>query len=111
MIRGSYRHLITLHRPDTYDIANEIETWKQIAAPRSKVKVLDSLEGTGIDLQAVEIVEFRIPYIKAVELDYKDMVVVFRGREYEVKGVKNVDYLDKELIILARNDEHSLRMS
>ena len=111
MIRGSFRHLITLHRPDTYDAGNEVETWKQIAKARCKVKVLEVTEGSGSDLQASEIVEFRVPYMKSVELDHVDTIILFRNREYEVKGVKNVDYLDKELIITAKRDDYSLRMS
>lgn len=111
MIRGSYRHLITLHRPETYDVANEIESWKQVAQVRCKIRTLETNEGSGDDRQGTEIAEFRVPYMKSVELDHRDLVILFRGREFEVTGVKNVDYLDKELVITGKRDDYSLRLS
>lgn len=111
MIRGAYRHLITLHRPDTYDVANEVESWRQIAQVRCRVRTLETNEGSGNDRQGTELNEFRIPYIKSVELDHRDTIILFRGREFEVLGVKNVNYLDKELVITAKHDDFSMRMS
>jgi hypothetical protein len=111
MIRGSYRHLITLHRPDTYDVANEIESWKQVAQLRCRVRTLETTEGSGGDRQGTELNEFRMPYVKSVELDHRDMIILFRGREFEVLGVKNLNYLDKELVITAKHDDFSKRMS
>lgn len=110
MRRGALRHRLELYRPDTYDAGNEVETWKLWATPYSSIRVLEVTESAGNDYQGVEVVEFTLAYSRDIEFDYVDLIIVHRGREYDVLGVKNVDYLDRELRITAKRFDQGKRI-
>ncbi|KAB0285467.1 head-tail adaptor protein [Vibrio fortis] len=102
MRRGALRHLLHIYVPDTYDVGNEVETYKLLGKPRASVRVLEEVESSGHDRQGVELVEFTVPYSKSLEFSYQDSIVLHRGREYDVTGVRNVNYEDRELRISAK---------
>jgi hypothetical protein len=73
---------------------------------KASISVKESLESVGGDYQGYEIIEIELPYSKALDLMYSDMILVHRGREFEVIAPpKNVGYLDKVLKILAKHYE------
>ncbi|HCG9221674.1 TPA: head-tail adaptor protein [Vibrio parahaemolyticus] len=111
MRRGSLRHRLEYYLPDTYDIGNEVETWKLVGKPYASVRAIETLESVGKDHQVVELVEFTIPYSRALDFDYTDSIIVHRGREYDVQGIKNVGYMDKELKVLAKRYEGAKRVT
>lgn len=97
-----------MYRPDTYDRGNEIASYKLIATVKASISIKESSESVGNDFQGIQIIEITLPYSKALELDYTDMVLVHRGREFEVIAPpKNVDYMDKVLKVIAQRYENA----
>jgi len=108
MLRGSLRHRVTIYRPDTYTVGNEIDTWRLLGEVKASISVKESFESIGSDYQGAEIIELTLPYSKALELGFSDMILVHRGREFEVIAPPtNVRYEDKVLKILAKRYENS----
>ena len=109
MLRGALRHRIAIYRPDTYTVGNEIDTWKLIGEVKASISVKESFESVGNDYQGSEIIEVTLPYSKALDLVFTDMILVHRGREFEVIAPPvNVRYMDKELKILAKGRDNSV---
>ena len=110
MIRGHLRHLVQIYRPESYDIGNEVISWSVLGAPRCEVRVLEVVEAVGHDLTGTEVAEFVMPYSKVLESNYVDAIIVHRGREYDVIGVKNTNYRDTELKVTAKHYGNSKRV-
>jgi hypothetical protein len=109
MLRGSLRHKVSIHRPDTYDRGNAIASWKLIATVKASISVKESSESVGNDFQGIQIIEITLPYSRKLDLDYTDMILVHRGREFEVIAPPtNVGYMDKVMKILAKRYENSI---
>lgn len=112
MLRGSLRHRIAIYRPDVTDRGNMVISWQKIGEVKASIKVMESFEGTGQDLQGVEVIEITLPFSKALDLNYADMILVHRGHEFEVIAPPtNVDYNDKVLKILAKKYEFAPRVT
>lgn len=102
MLRGSLRHRVSIYAPETYDIGNEVETWKLVGSPYASVKMKEIKEEGSNDLKVTELIEFTVPYSSQLEANQQDVIVVFRGDEYDVKSVYNVAFRDRELRITAK---------
>jgi hypothetical protein len=109
MLRGSLRHNVSIYRPDTYTRGNEIDSWKLVGTVKASISVKESYESVGGDFQGIEIIEITLPYSKALDLQYADMILVHRGREFEVIAPPtNVGYMDKVLKILAKSSDNAV---
>ena len=112
MLRGSLRHRIAIYRPDETDRGNIVISWKKIGEVKASIKVMESLESVGQDHQGTEIIEITLPFSKALDLSYVDMILVHRGYEFEVIAPPtNVGYNDKVLKILAKKYEFAPRLT
>lgn len=111
MIRGSFRHRVAIYVPETYDIGNEVESWSLLGNPMASVKVKEVTEEGATDLTVKEAIEFSIPYASSLEAHQRDVVVMFRGNEYDVKSVNNVNFRDRELRLLAVRSDTAQRVS
>lgn len=110
MIRGALRHPVKIYLPAAYDFGNEVTSWSLLGSPRCQVRVLEVMESTGSDLTGTELVEFVMPYSSKLEVAHLDALIVHRGREYDVLGVKNTDYRDTELKVTAKHYGHPKRI-
>ncbi|HAS6216009.1 TPA: hypothetical protein I7172_13875 [Vibrio vulnificus] len=111
MRRGALRHRLQVYVPEVYLFGNEVSAWKLLGKPCGSVRVLESVESAGNDLQGVELVEFTIPYSKRLEDNQHDVIIVHRGHEYDVLGIKNIEYKDRELRLQAKRYEGVKRVT
>ncbi|MEP7694557.1 head-tail adaptor protein [Vibrio parahaemolyticus] len=108
MRKAALRHQITIKKPldDSYSSTGEVLEWVTVGQPYVDVKTITNKESTGLDPNPYEVVQFNLPYHPAIENCGHGAVAIFRGREYEITGIQNLGYLDKELAITARFNLH-----
>ncbi|MDP5253371.1 MULTISPECIES: head-tail adaptor protein [unclassified Vibrio] len=111
MRRGAFKHRLSLYAPASYIFGSEVESWTLIGKAFASISVLEATEGeSGVRRQAVELLEFTIPYSRTLSENPTDIVIVYRDVEYEVLGIRNIDYRNKELKIQAKRYEGSKRV-
>ncbi len=100
MRAGELRNRISIYRPsDVKDEYGESDYSLWSGGVYCAINVKDSSEqALGSETSAGTYVDFKLRYSRSLEMDYQDMIIMFRGREYEITGVRNVGFRDKELI-------------
>lgn len=111
MRRGAFKHRLSIYAPSSYIFGGEVESWDFLGKAYASISVLEATEGeSGVRRQPVELLEFTVPYSRVLADKPNDIVIVYRGAEYEVLGIRNIDYRDKELKIQAKRYEGTKRV-
>jgi len=101
MRAGEMRHRVQVYRPsstkDEYGEAQYV-LWNKNVYCAAKAK--DASEQVlGSEYSAATFVDFKIRYSRSVEMEYQDMIILFRGKEFQITGVRNIGFMDKELMV------------
>lgn len=101
MRSGEMRHRIQVYRPSsTKDEYGEAVYTLWNANVYCSVKAKDASEQVlGSEYSGATFADFKIRYSRAIEMEYQDMIFLFRGREFQITGVRNLAFMDKELMV------------
>ncbi len=101
MRAGEMKHRVQVYRPTgAKDEFGEAELGLWNANVWCAVMDMDASEQIlGGENSAGVYVRFKTRYSRAIEMEYPDMVFIFRGREFQITGVRNKGFQDKELVV------------
>ncbi|ELR66059.1 hypothetical protein C942_00501 [Photobacterium marinum] len=105
MRSGKLKHVIQVYKQTKQknESGEYVNNWQLIAKPYCEVKVLDGQEVVNGNIEiAIQTVEFKTRYSRVIEQYTPDMYIRFQNKKYDIQSVDNVNWLNRELRIVAK---------